>query len=48
MIETDVTNNYLKAHLNEIEKYLNDDGEVPEELFIAFLNELNVSTLLIP
>ena len=48
MIETNVTNNYLKSQLNELENYLNSDGEVPEEVFIAFLNELNVSTLLIP
>lgn len=48
MIETYVTNNYLKTQLNELENILSDDREVPEDVFIDFVNELNVSTLLMP
>lgn len=47
MIETYATNNYLKNQLNRLENSLSDDGDVPEEVFIDFINELNVSTLMI-
>ena len=48
MIETYATNNYLKTRLHEIEKHLGDDGEIPGDVIIDFVNELNVSTLMIP
>ena len=43
-----VTNDYLASRINEIGGYLEDGNDVPEELFIQFIQELGVSNLLIP
>ena len=43
-----VTNNHLVSKFNEIGGYFEDGNEVPEYLFIQFVQELGVSNLLIP
>lgn len=43
-----VTNNYLRAALNEINDFIEKGQEPPEELFMEFISELRVSNLLIP
>ena len=43
-----VTNDYLVDKFNEIGVYFEDGNEVPENLFIQFVQELGVSNLLIP
>ena len=48
MQESYVTNNYLRAVLNELNDFLERGQEPPEDLFMDFIAELKVSTLLIP
>ena len=48
MQRSNVTNNHLVSKFNEIGGYLEDGNEVPEYLFIQFVQELGVSNLLIP
>lgn len=43
-----VTNDYLVDKFNEIGGYFEDGNEVPEHLFVQFVQELGVSNLLIP
>lgn len=42
------TNTYLKNSIENMNKYLKVDDEVPEELFIRFIRELDVSNLILP
>lgn len=48
MQESYVTNNHLRAVLNELNDFLEKGQEPPEDLFMEFIAELKVSTLLIP
>ena len=48
MKESYVTNNHLRAVLNELNDFLEKGQEPPEDLFMEFVGELRVSNLLIP
>lgn len=48
MEKTYVTNNHLRSAIKEFQKYLDNDEEAPQDVFIDLMNELNVSNLLIP
>ena len=48
MEPTYVTNNHLKAAIQEFQKYLDNDEQPPQDLFIDLMNELRFSNLLIP
>ena len=48
MEESYVTNNHLKAVLIGLDRYIQKGEEAPAELFLALIEELKVSTLLIP
>ena len=45
---TYITNNHLKLAIQEFQKYLDNDEDAPQEVFIDLMNELNVSNLIIP
>lgn len=44
----EVTNNHFKTLINQIDNFYSNNTNPPEDLFINFILELNVSNLLIP
>ena len=48
IMQTDVTNNHFKLTIHEIQAYIINDEEIPQELFIDFVGELKFTNLLLP
>ena len=48
MESTYITNNHLKAAIQEFQSYIDREEEPPQDLFIDLMNELKFSNLLIP